>query len=211
MGFLSIVISVLLFVGNAILDWLEIFIYPILNPTLLWIVIPIWLVWFFAEFFQEKKGTSLGNAITNGIVPVYVSIDWIRFLANDIIENSLKFSLDLFFKFFICLIAIIYGAIIILYGIRGKDFIHYFGRVREITYFLLMFTPIIYGVINLSLRYFLLIIIFFPVFYYLVEWIDKLTPDPLAMIKDRGEDKDDKDNSFNQQNSFNNDPYNQYL
>lgn len=208
MSFWNIILNVLLFIGIAILDWLKIFIYPFTHPQLLWIVIPIWLSWFFAEFFQEKKGTSFGNAISNGIVPVYVSIDWIRFIIGYMSNHSLKFNVEIFFKFFICAIAVIYGLIVIIYGIKGKKFIHYIGRIREVTYFLLMFTPIIYGVVDLSLRYFILIIIFFPVFYYIIELIDKLTPDPIAVIKDLEiKEKNSTDNSYN--DFSNNDDFNQ--
>ena len=219
MGFWSIVLSVLTFIGIAILDWLKIFIYPFTHPQLLWIIIPIWLAWFFAEFFQEKRGTSFGNAISNGIVPVYVSIDWIRYLTNNIIQNELAFTWNIFFKYFICAVAITYGLVIIILGIRGKEFIKkYVGRIREVTYFLLMFTPIIYGVIDLNLRFIILIIVFFPIFYFLIELIDRYAPDPLAVTKDLNKDSDSSDsfndNNFND-NSFdnfsnNNDPFNNH-
>lgn len=204
MAFWTIVLNVLIFIGVALLDWLKIFIYPFLNPQLLWIVIPIWLSWFFAEFFQEKRGTSFGNAISNGIVPVYVSIDWFRYLTNSIIENNLSFSWDIFFKYFICVIAIVYGLVIIIYGIRGRDFIHYVGRIREVTYFLLMFTPIVYGVVDLTLRYIILIIILFPIYYFLIEFIDNITPDPIAVTKDQGGNS----NNFESSNNAYDDPFN---
>ncbi|MFT4305158.1 MAG: hypothetical protein ACMXX8_03620 [Candidatus Woesearchaeota archaeon] len=205
MSFWNIVLSVITFIGIAILDWLKIFVYPFTHPQLLWIIIPIWLAWFFAEFFQEKRGTTFGNAISNGIVPVYVSIDWIRYLTNNIIQNDLTFTWNVFFKYFICAVAIIYGLTIIILGIRGKDFIKkYVGRIREVTYFLLMFTPIIYGVVDLNLRYIILIIIFFPIFYYLIELIDIYTPDPLAVTKDLNKDSDNSNNNNSYNQPFNN-------
>ena len=43
-------------VVGAFVDWLRIFAAPFENPDMLWIIVPIWASWLFAEFFQEKKG-----------------------------------------------------------------------------------------------------------------------------------------------------------
>ncbi len=190
MGFWGFIVGVLAFIWYALVDWLSIFALPFINPNLLWIVIPIWFGWLFAEFFQEKRGTSLGNAISNGIIPVYVSVDWIRFLTNSLSEDGVGFSWDFFFKFLICALVIFYGLYIIYHGIKGKSSTRKLGRIRIISYLLLMFTPIIYGVAALSIRHFLLVVIFFPLFYYLVELIDMLTPDPTS-IKEASSQKED--------------------
>jgi hypothetical protein len=206
MAFWNILVSVLNFIGLAIYDWMKILVSPIFHLELMWIIIPIWLIWFFAEIFQEKKGTSFGNAISNGVVPVYVGIDWIRSLTNSMISENLSFTLTIFLKYFICFVAISYGLIVIIYGIKGREFIKYFGRIREVTYFLLIFTPVIYGVIDLTFRNIILMIIFFPAFYYSIELIDKLTPDPKAVQIDMGNNKKNdslSSNSFNSSDSFN--------
>ena len=52
------------YLWSLFLVWGGILIAPVLNPSLLWIIVPVWLSWFFAEFFQEKKSTSFGNAIS---------------------------------------------------------------------------------------------------------------------------------------------------
>ena len=54
------------------------FVAPFKNLDMLWLLIPIWATWFFAEFFQEKQGTSMGNAITNAVVVVWGSVDCSR-------------------------------------------------------------------------------------------------------------------------------------
>lgn len=172
-------------VWGMLVDWLYIFVSPIENLHVLWILVPIWLCWFFSEFFQEKRGTSLGNAITNGAIPLWVGIDWIRYLTNLLVDGKIIFNYIVVIKYFICLAVFIYGAVIIYHGIKAKTFIHYIGRIREVTYVLVVFTPIIYGIFVLDLRYIITIIIFYPIFHYVIEYIDQKFPDPVAFVKDK--------------------------
>jgi hypothetical protein len=179
---------------HALVDWLYVFISPIKNLNILWIILPIWGSWFFAEFFQEKKGTSFGNAITNGVVPLFVGLDWTRYTTNLILKEHLPFSFAIFTKYLICLFAMIYGFLIIYYGIKGKIWVKkYLGRVREVTYVFVFYSPVIYDIIPLSFRYIVISIIFFPLFYYIIEFIDLFTPDAKVLQEDMGatERKDD--------------------
>ncbi|MFH1173536.1 MAG: hypothetical protein V1725_00190 [archaeon] len=185
MAFWEVILAVLAYIWHLILSWLNLFIAPILNLELMWIIIPIWFSWFFAEFFQEKSGTSYGNAISNGVVPVFVGLDWTRYLVKLITAGELMWGWELAIKFFICFIIFAYGLSVIIYGIKARAFVHYFGRIREITYILLMITPLMYGVAELHGEFFLVIFLFFPIWYFVIEWIDKKIPDPLAVRKDR--------------------------
>jgi hypothetical protein len=169
---------------SLLLSWLSLFIAPFQNPELLWIIIPIWLSWFFAEFFQEKKSTSFGNAISNGIVPVWVAIDWMRLLVGRINSEHLLFSWLLVLKFAICTLAFTYGVVIIVASIKVRKYVPYIARIREVTYVLLMFTPIIYGVVDASWNVFASMILFFPVFYIIIEYFDWITPDPDIIRED---------------------------
>lgn len=180
------------FLWHLFVSWLYLFISPIENLNVLWIIIPVWVAWFFAEFFQEKKGTSFGNAISNGVIPVWVAIDWTRLLVNQIIDDKISFSWILVIKFAICLVVCIYGIIIITQGIKSKEFIHYAGKIRVVTYILVMFTPLIYDIVSLSWNYLLSILIFFPVFYYLIELIDKFLPNPQSLEEDQSRGKTDE-------------------
>lgn len=192
MSFLSISAFIFTLFFNSLKEWLLIFISPIRNLNVLWIIVPVWFNWFFAEFFQEKKGTSFGNAISNGVVPVFVGLDWTKYLTQSIIENNLAFSWSIFSKYFLCLIVMLYGIFIIVFGIKGKKFIHYFGRIREITYVLVVFSPVIYNIVPLSLNYILIVLVFFPIFYYLIEFIALFTPDPKSLIEDNQSSTPDK-------------------
>jgi hypothetical protein len=192
-GFLSLILSLLL-------SWFSLFIAPFKNPELLWIIVPIWLAWFFSEFFQEKKSTSFGNAVSNGIVPVWVAIDWTRFLVG----TTGRFSWLLAVKFAICAIVFAYGLLIIIASIRVWRYAPFIARIREVTYVLLMFTPIIYGVVEATWMVFSCIILFFPVFYILIEYINWITPDPDIIKQDSGpqhqaryqQQKDEADDLF---------------
>ncbi|MDD3175710.1 MAG: hypothetical protein PHU51_04495 [Candidatus Nanoarchaeia archaeon] len=190
---------------KALVEWMYIFISPIKNFNVFWILIPIWASWFFAEFFQEKKGTSFGNAITNGVVPLFVGLDWTRHITNQIITNKLPFSWGIFAKYTICLFAFLYGFSIIYFGIKGKQWIHFYGRIREVTYVFVVFSPVIYGIIPLSFRFIILVFAFFPVYYYLIEFIAMYTPDSEVLKEDMGKVKNDEFGSLN--NPLTQDPF----
>lgn len=179
MGFLDVTWTSLIWLFNLFIGWLLIFVSPFKNPQMFWIVIPIYINWIFTDFFQERRSTKIGNAITNGAVVLWVSIDWARNLVN-FWEG---FDLMIILKFLIVAVVLFYGFVVIIQGIRGKDFVTKFGRVRETSYIMLMFTPVIYGVLELNLLNILAIIVFFPVFYFLIELINQKILPKLGFIK----------------------------
>lgn len=185
MAFLDVIWSGISWFLNLFLGWLLVFISPFKNLNMLWIIVPIYVNWIFTDFFQERRRTSFGNAITNGAVTLWVSIDWIRTLMN----SWEGFDLIIFFKFVLIVLVFIYGAVIIVQGIRGKDFVTKFGRVRETSYVMLMFTPIIYGVLELNLLNILAIVLFFPVFYFLIEGFNHKVLPKMGFIKKEEEEE----------------------
>ena len=66
-----ILIAILTYFWELLKTWFSLFAAPVYNLEMLWIIIPTYLNWIFADFFQEKKGTSLGNAISNAKVNLY--------------------------------------------------------------------------------------------------------------------------------------------
>jgi len=165
------------FVGVAFVDWLKLFLAPFKNFDMLWIIVPLWGVWAFSELFQEKKGTSFGNAITNGAIMLFVGVDWIRQVVRGV-QSGTPFETDLVAKMAVSGVIIVISAAIIVLGIKGKNIVKYIGRVRASTYILLMFTPIIYGVVELSIRNLAIIACFFPAFYLFVAALDRWIPTP---------------------------------
>ncbi len=142
---------------------------PAKQPEMLWILVPIYLNWVFTDYFQERKGTDFGNAMTNGVVTVWVGMDWIR--------QTLKLGISAP-KIVISALFIIYGLIIMAESARAKRIAHYIGRVREVSYFMIVATPIFYGIIPIDLITLAAILLFFPIFYGLAELIDRILPAP---------------------------------
>ncbi|HLC80555.1 MAG TPA: hypothetical protein VJG31_02175 [Candidatus Nanoarchaeia archaeon] len=150
---------------------------PFQSFDMLWIIVPVYLNWVFTEIYQEKHGTSLGNAISNGVVALWVGIDWARTSVNFFMDIKPTWS-ALLLKLLISLIMVVYGLVIIIWGIKAKKTTRLIGRIREVTYFTFIFTPIIYGAIGLDWMIFLTAIIFFPIFYFLVELLLRFVPNP---------------------------------
>lgn len=188
------IIDILIYFKDIFLLWLTIFIAPLENLNMLWILLPVILNWGFTEFYQEKKGTSLGNAITNGVVALLVSVDWLKTTISLFTEKQIGIWILLAYIVIASLMAI-YGVFIIIWGIKLKKRVKYIGRIREVTYLTLMFTPIIYGIIPLNLRVILGIIIYFPIFYFFVEVLDRIMPDPHT-YEDEQKENNYKDKLF---------------
>lgn len=178
-------------VGGAFVDWLRIFAAPFENLDMLWIIVPIWASWLFAEFFQEKKGTSFGNAISNGVIMLFVGIDWVRYIIRQLNAEIASLGVESFIKLAIAAFIIFFGLLIIFLGVKAKPIVKAIGRVREVTYLMLMFTPIIYGVVELGFRTLLVILAFLPLFYIVIEILDRLLPTPKAFEAEE-EEKEEK-------------------
>jgi len=151
----------------------EILAAPIKNPDMLWILVPIYLNWVFTDYYQERKGTDFGNAITNGVVTIWVGMDWIRQSLKDAVFNmtlASKIGISVFFM--------IYGLIIMIESAKAKKIAHYIGRIREVSYFMIVMTPIFYQAIVFDWVTLVAILVFFPVFYFIAEAINRILPAP---------------------------------
>jgi hypothetical protein len=195
-------VIILIFLWDLFKEWIWLFLAPVKNWDILWIIIPIWINFIFTEIFQEKKGTGLGNAVTNGAVLLWVGIDWIRHLFRLITEKNEPFSLLLLSKFIICFLVLVLGIYIIFHGIKGKKYISFIGRVREISYITLMFSPIIYGISALSWQVLIAILIYFPFFYFTIEFLDRVTPTPKTYNLSKDDSLGFNDLGFGSSNSL---------
>ena len=143
-----------------------------------WIIIPIWINWFFTEFFVEKYGTTLGNAVSNGAIPILASIDWLRYTYHIISERTSSFTFGVFIRFSLSFAVLVYGVFVIMAGIKLKHIVFYIGRIRWITYVLVMVTPVIYNVIDFNSRALWAMVLFFPLYWWIIEIFDRITPEP---------------------------------
>ncbi len=178
MSVMDIILTFFITIGNLLIA-------PFKKPEMLWIIVPVYLNWLFTEFYQEKKGTSLGNAITNGFVALWVGIDWSRTTVNFVAQKTTKL-VSATPKIMVAALMIGYGIAIIFFGIRGKKMVRFLGRIREVTYLTLMLTPLFYGVMTPTFGVVLSIIIFFPMFYGIVELVDHWLPTPSIYEINRG-------------------------
>ena len=176
---IGIISSAFVAFWDLFLHWLSIFAAPLKEPEMWWIIIPIWINWLFTEFFQEKHGTSFGNAISNGAIAIFASIDWTRYTYRIYTEGIIRsFTLGVFLKIVASLGVFVYGLYVIMLGIRTHKLAFFIGRIRWVTYLLVMFTPIVYNVIKMNLYTLLAIIVFFPLYYWFIEIFDRITPEP---------------------------------
>ena len=165
--------------------WIStLFVAPFTHKEMLWLLVPIWATWFFAEFFQEKHGTSMGNAITNSVVVIWGSIDCTRQTVALITSGVLTSVGDMVLRFVIIAIIFGYGAAIVVLGLKGNKIIKYIGRVREVTYAFAMFAPVFYNAVPLTVQRLVAAILFFPLFYVVIEFLDYITPNPKAVEED---------------------------
>ncbi len=170
---------------DMFLTWVKtLFVVPVQNVDMLWLLVPIWATWVFAEFFQEKNGTSMGNAITNSVVVIWGSIDCTRQTFRLIHSGALHWGWNVYLRFLLILLILIYGLIIVILGLKGNVVIRYIGRVREVTYVFAMFVPVFYNAIPLTLKHVITAIVFLPIFYFVIELIDRYTPNPKAVVED---------------------------
>ena len=177
--------SFLSYAGFLFKTWIEtLFIVPFRNYDMLWLLVPVWVAWFFAEFYQEKAGTSLGNAITNAVVVLWGSIDCTRQTVNLILTKVITAPMEIFLRFSLITIVFAYGLIIVILGIKANKLVKYIGRVRVVTYVFAMFVPIFYNAIPFSWNHLIATIVFFPLFYYAIEILDRIIPDPKAVVED---------------------------
>ncbi len=146
---------------------------PITHPELLWVLIPVYINWIIGDIYQEHKGTHIGNAISNGFVALWVGLDWGRQITQNFVLSS-----ETPFKIAMIGFLIMYGLTVLIEGIRGKDVARYIGRVREVTYVIIFLTPIFYGIIPISLDTLISALVFFPIYYILIEILMRITPSP---------------------------------
>lgn len=181
--------AIALFLWGLVKLWAHtIFVLPFENPDMLWLLVPVWLGWFFAEFFQEKKGTSLGNAISNAVIVLWGSIDCSRQTVNLIAEHAITGFWNISLRFLIIALVFAYGVFIVVMGWKGRKIIKRIGRIREVTYVFAVFAPVFYNATPLNWQHLIAAVLFFPIFYFAIELIDKYTPNPRALREDENEE-----------------------
>lgn len=174
MAFQEVAIAAFFYLWNLFTYWLSIFfVFPLKNPEILWILIPVWINLIFTDFFQERHGASLGNAITNGAVQMWVGVDWLRYLWRTYkgISGLLMLNVS------ICLLTLFTGAVIVQQSLKHNKGVQSWGRIRVTSYLMIVFSPIVYGLAQPSFYYLFAVIVYSPIFYYVLEFIEYFVPE----------------------------------
>ncbi len=157
------------------------------NFDMAFVLIPIYLGWFISDYYQERKGTDLGNAMANGFMGLWVGIDWMR-NSYGIYQESGAF-LSLFAKGILAFAMLFYAFTIMRKAASGQKIVQYIGRIREVSYFAIMLTPIVYEVIPFDGLTLAAAVLFFPVVYGLAELVDYyILPPPETELAGVGEE-----------------------
>ena len=180
-----------------------IFISTLTNVEIIWVTYPVYIAWFTIEFLIEREGLKYQHSLANSIIFSWVSIDWLRHLyLHHELNDYNKLIITLFFLFL--------SLFILIAAIKRKRIAKILGKTGFFSYFQIMFTPLIYGIIEFNYIDFLSIIIFFPLIYITVYVIDKLLPEFIEEEEFEEEfDEENIDNfaennlQYNQQNYSN--------
>lgn len=158
------------------------------DKTLSYSLAPLYINWIATDYFQERQKTRYGNAATNGFTGIWIGIYWI-FVAYSVFKRDLNLIVFIG-KVVIAFLMLVYGGVIIKEAIKGNEIAHIIGRVREVSYFAIMITPLIYGIIKIDLVSIAAIIVFYPLFYGIVEFIEFiLLPKPVTDVYQEKEDE----------------------
>ncbi len=169
--------------------WLQFTFMPLKNPELLWLIIPVWLNWLLTEYFQERKTTGYGNAITNGFTMFWVGLDSARTIVNEYVKKGLAVST---IHFGMVAILLGYGTAIMIEAIKGKKIAHLIGRIREVTYFTTIAIGIINNAIAFDIHTIIALLLFFPVFYLGMEVFLRLLPPTKEELEEDEEEEQPK-------------------
>ena len=172
---------------------LDLFIFgPMKNLDVFYILVPVYINWFVNDYYQERKETKLGNAAANGFTAIWVGIDWVRTMTTRATTSIIKVPIGwntpfllLVFKFIISLAMIGYGLTIMRYAISGNLIAKKIGRIREVSYLAIVFTPIIYLLVPLDGLSLMTILLFFPVWYFFGEHLMQALPVPATELAEQ--------------------------
>jgi len=183
--------------------FLTIFISTLTNVEIIWVTYPVYITWFAMEFLVERKELRYSHSLANSIIFSWVSIDWLRHLyLNNELNDYNKLIITLLFLFL--------SLFILIASIKRKKIAKILGKTGFFSYFQIMFTPFIYGIIEFNYINFLSVIIFFPLIYITVHVIDKLVPEFIEEEEKKFEEENEENNEEDNDNfSESNLKYNQ--
>ncbi len=137
---------------------------------------PIYLNWITSEYFREEIHPEIKEAAKNGFTGIWVAGDWVRATYGRYYDspNPLAFVV----KLVLSALLFIYGVVLVTKAFKEEKIVMLIGRVREISYIAIMITPLVYGAVPVDWITLTAMLVFYPVFYALVELILFAVPIP---------------------------------
>jgi len=165
------------FLVTVLINAKDIFLAPLSDFDVFWTLLPVYVSWIQAEFFVEREKTSYANAFTNGFAMIWASANWLKYLidtpsqAND-------------FKLFVSVLFIIYGISVWINAYLGKKIAVLIGKQVLISFFIIVFSPYIFGIVDLNLSNFtsMLLVFFFILFIFSI--LKRVLPEPKGIVED---------------------------
>lgn len=147
----------------------------ILNSQIVWITLPIYISWIVTAYFQEKREVQYEEVATNSTIMMYTSLNWIGYLINEFKE----FNLDFLSKIIVSILFFAISLFTLINAIKRRKVSLYLGNITTISYFQIVYTPIIYNLFELNLDVIIAILLYWPVFFFIIHKliIQKLLPD----------------------------------
>ena len=138
----------------------------------LWIIVPIFFIGIITDKYQEEFGTSIGNAISNGALIIFTGFSWLQIITSRFdFPPSITLSQSIF-----ALLIIVYGFVIIASGFNTGRFAQVYGRIRVVTFMLIVFTMMVYVPLLYNFITIVLYVLLFPFYYAFITELIKILP-----------------------------------
>lgn len=160
---------------TALLDEMfKIIITPFLDFDAIWTLIPIYVNWVLTEIFFEFERNDFENAFSNGLIALWVGLGWMR----EVIENGIHLGSGLLLELsmIISILMTLYGIIIMIEALKGKNIAKYLGMTREVSFLAILLMPFIYGLMELTTMTFIAGAFLFAIFMIIILILKKAVP-----------------------------------
>lgn len=143
-------------------DILQILFAPINNKEILWFLIPVYFTWLGSIYFS-RDDNDFGDAFASGFLAIWTAINWyveVGFYSG--ISTAMTAGIGIF------------GLIVIIESFLGVRFVKKISGARYVAYFIIVFTPYIYGIIEfqtdviLAMLVMLLFVVILPIIIRLI-------------------------------------------
>ncbi len=159
----------------------EIILSPMNNPELLWVLIPAYINWILRDLFFEKDN-SASNVFMNGSTSIWTGVIWLKYLsentelANFLLDYSIVLPFSIQLKTIISFSLICFGIFLMWTALSDNEFFMHFGRERVISFLIIIFSPIVYDIIQFDFLFAVSSLVFFTCTTFVLFILSKIIP-----------------------------------